>query len=51
MKISATNIVMKYFTKKDKDQFKVWSEIAKKEMANSPSALEVIGKWESSLCL
>ena len=38
-----------YFTKKDKEQFKVWADKAKVEMATVPGALQGIAKWEAEI--
>lgn len=43
------DLLYHYFTKKDKDQFKVWAEKAKIEMATVPGALQGIAKWEAEI--
>ena len=43
------DLVYYYFNKKDKEQFKIWAEKAKKEIADNPQALQVITKWETEL--
>jgi len=43
------NIVYHYFSKKDKEQFKIWADKAKVEMSGNTKALQVISEWETKL--
>ena len=43
------DLMYHYYTKKDKEQFKIWAKKAKIEMATVPGALQGIAKWEAEL--